>query len=149
MIDGVFIYPLKKLVDKRGSVMHMLRNDDRHFTNFGEIYFSTVHYQVVKGWKLHKRMTLNYAVPFGEIKLVIVDQRLNSETSGTVQEIILGADSYFLVTVPPLVWSGFQGTSREAALVANCADTPHDPNEVERREVNDGCIPYDWGFIQQ
>ena len=38
-IEGVTITPLKKIPDERGSIMHMLRNDDPHFEKFGEIFF--------------------------------------------------------------------------------------------------------------
>ena len=41
-INGIKIYPLKKISDDRGSVMHMLRNDSEYFKGFGEIYFSTI-----------------------------------------------------------------------------------------------------------
>ena len=62
MIEGIKITPLKQIEDDRGKVMHMLRNDSKDFTKFGEIYFSTVHPNKVKGWLLHSKMTLNYAV---------------------------------------------------------------------------------------
>ena len=39
MIEGVEITPLKIISDKRGSVMHMLRNDSRMYKKFGEIFF--------------------------------------------------------------------------------------------------------------
>ena len=42
MIEGIKITLLKQIEDERGKVMHMLRNDSKNFTNFGEIYFSTV-----------------------------------------------------------------------------------------------------------
>ena len=42
VIDGVVITPLRQILDERGKVMHMLRSTDEHFTQFGEIYFSTV-----------------------------------------------------------------------------------------------------------
>ena len=32
----------KIISDKRGKILHMLRNDDKHFSKFGEIYFSYV-----------------------------------------------------------------------------------------------------------
>ena len=51
--------------------MHMLRSDSPIFNKFGEIYFSCTHPGVVKAWHLHKEMTLNYAVIFGEIKFVL------------------------------------------------------------------------------
>lgn len=144
MIDGVEITPLKQIVDERGKVMHMLRSDSRVFKSFGEIYFSCVHPGVVKGWHLHKKMILNYAVPFGSIKFVLYDDRDGSSTKGQLQEILMGGDNYVLVTVPPLVWNGFKGTGDVTAIVANCASIPHDPDEIVRIDPFDKKIPYDW-----
>ena len=71
MLEGVIVSPLKRIVDERGAVMHMLRCDAPHFSGFGEIYFSTVHPGAIKGWHCHEKMTLNYAVPAGQIKFVL------------------------------------------------------------------------------
>ncbi len=146
MIEGVVLTHLKQFVDERGKVMHMLRNDDAHFCAFGEIYFSTVHPGAIKGWHLHRRMTLNYAVPHGNIKFVLYDDRENSPTQGEVQEIFLGPDNYFLVTVPPLVWNGIKGIGTQTAVVANCSSITHDPHEIERLDPFDPRIPYDWSI---
>lgn len=146
MIEGVKITPLKQMVDERGKVMHMLRSDEHHFSSFGEVYFSSVHPGAIKGWHLHHKMVLNYAVPYGAIKFVLYDDRLDSTTKGLVQEIFLGPDNYCLVTVPPMIWNGFKGIGMQTALVANCASIPHDPNEIERRDPFDPCIPYDWAI---
>lgn len=144
MINGVVITPLRQIADERGKVMHMLRNDAVHFSAFGEIYFSCVYPGAIKAWHLHKRMILNYAVPHGNIKFVLYDDRAGSSTKGEIQEIFLGPDNYCLVTVPPLVWNGFKGIGTEAAVVANCASIVHDPEEISRRDPMDGSIPYDW-----
>ena len=90
MIEGVKITPLRQILDERGKVMHMLRNNDAHFQSFGEIYFSCVYPGAIKAWHLHKEMTLNYAVPHGRIKLVLFDNREGSRTQGEIQEIFLG-----------------------------------------------------------
>lgn len=145
MIDGVKITPLKQFIDERGKVMHMLRCDSEVYTQFGEIYFSSVYPGIVKGWHRHNEMVLNYAVPHGHIKFVLYDDRENSATKGVVQEVFLGPDNYCLVTVPPLVWNGFKGIGRETALVANCSTIAHDPNEIERIDPFDSYIPYEWG----
>lgn len=144
MIDGVTIVPLRQLRDERGAIFHMLRADDQSFEAFGEIYFSLIHPGWVKGWHLHTRMTLNYAVPVGRIRLVLYDERATSPTRGLVHEIELGADAYARVRVPPGVWNGFLGLGDTDSLVANCATLPHDPNEVERRPPDDAGIPYRW-----
>jgi dTDP-4-dehydrorhamnose 3,5-epimerase len=148
VIDGVTATPLRQIVDGRGKIMHMLRADAPHFERFGEVYFSTVHPGVVKGWHRHKVMGLNYAVPVGTVKLVLFDDRPGSRTAGEIQEIYLGPSSYQLVHVPPLVWNGFMGVGTETALVANCATHPHDPAEIERLdpllEPEKGGIRYSW-----
>lgn len=146
MIDGVIITPLRQISDERGKVMHMLKATDPVFKSFGEIYFSCIYPDAVKAWHIHKRMTLNYAVPHGLVKLVLYDDRVDSPTAGEVQEIFLGDDNYSLVTVPPLVWNGFKGIGSEMAIVANCASIPHDPSEIERRDPQDSSIPYDWAL---
>ena len=146
MIDGVKITQLRKIPDERGKVMHMMRSTDPHFQEFGEIYFSTVYPGAIKGWHIHKRMMLNYAVPVGRIKFVLYDEREESPTRGEVMEIFMGPDNYSLVTVPPLVWNGFKGVGTEMALVANCASIPHDPDEIDRRDPFDPTIPYDWAL---
>ena len=144
MIDGVNITPLKQIPDERGKIMHMLRSDAPHFIGFGEIYFSCVYPGAIKGWHLHRRMTLNYAVPHGNIKFVLYDGRADSPTRGELQEIFMGPDNYLLVTVPPLVWNGFKGIGTSPAIVANCATIPHDPSEMDRLDPFDPSIPYNW-----
>jgi dTDP-4-dehydrorhamnose 3,5-epimerase len=144
MIEGVIVTPLRQIFDERGKVMHMLREDSPAFSRFGEVYFSCVHPGAIKAWHLHKRMTLNYAVIFGQIKFVLFDDRENSATRGQVQEFILSPENYCLVTVPPMLWNGFKGIGDKTAIVANCATLPHDPNEIERRAAFDDKIPYEW-----
>ena len=144
MIDGVKIVPLKQIPDERGKVMHMLRRSDPHFQEFGEVYFSVVFPDVIKGWHLHRRMVINYAVPFGRIKLVLFDDREGSPTRGEVQEIFLGQDHYALVSVPVMVWNGFKGYGPTEAIVCNCASIVHDPDEIERMDPFDPRIPYEW-----
>src|SRR5262245_29223337 len=147
MIDGVIVHALRQIPDDRGTVMHMLRATDPHFSGFGEVYFSTIYPGVVKGWHLHRRMTINYAVPKGRIKLVLYDDREGSRTKGTLEELYLGEGNYVLVQVPPLVWNGFKGVGVEVAIVANCASIVHDPDEIVRLDpMNNDLIPYDWSL---
>jgi dTDP-4-dehydrorhamnose 3,5-epimerase len=144
MIAGVTVRPLRRIPDERGTIMHMMREDDPHFERFGEIYFSTVYPGVIKGWHIHHRMTLNYAVVSGRIKLVLYDDRTDSPTRAELMELFVGEDNYALVTVPPLVWNGFKGVGVAAAIVANCATVPHDPSEIERLDPLSPRIPYRW-----
>jgi len=149
MIEGVRVNPLRIIQDERGRIMHMLKRDDSHFEEFGEIYFSMVYPGVVKGWHLHRRITLNYAVPIGNVKLVLYDDRQGSETRGRLMELFIGEFNYVLVTISPGIWNGFKGIGEKAALVANAASMPHDPAEIIRMEPFSKQIPYDWSLKHQ
>jgi dTDP-4-dehydrorhamnose 3,5-epimerase len=129
--------------------MHMLRSDDRHFEKFGEIYFSIVYPGAIKGWHLHKKMTLNYAVPSGMIKLVLYDDRAKSPTKGKLMEIFIGEDNYSLVKIPFGVWNGFKGIGVKPAIVANCATLAHDPAEIVRLDPFSKKIPYSWDIVHK
>jgi dTDP-4-dehydrorhamnose 3,5-epimerase len=144
MIEGVVIIPMKRIPDERGAVMHILKISDPAYLGFGEVYCSTVYPGVVKGWHLHKRMTLNYVVIRGTIKFVLFDGREASPTRGELQEISMGDRNYVRVTVPPGVWNGFQGVGTDEAYVVNITDMPHDPGEIERADPFTKDIPYSW-----
>jgi len=51
-IDGVKLVRLRRIVDERGGVFHMLKRTDPHFMDFGEIYFTAGYPDVVKAWHL-------------------------------------------------------------------------------------------------
>ena len=145
IVSGVRITPLKIISDERGAVLHMLRSDSDLFNIFGEVYFSEVNPGVIKGWKSHREMTQNFAVPVGNIKLVIYDNREQSGTYGNVQEIMLGRpDHYCLVQLPPMLWYGFQNVGDTKAILANCADTPHTAGESDVKDIDSLGVDYVW-----
>jgi dTDP-4-dehydrorhamnose 3,5-epimerase len=144
-IAGVQVVPLPRIPDERGTIYHMLRSDDPHFLQFGEIYFTSIYPNIVKGWHKHRDMTLNYACIFGRVKLALYDDRSDSGTAGTSMEVFLGPDNYALVTIAPGIWTGFKGMSQPFAIVANCGTHPHDPSRTTRVDPFDNDIPYDWG----
>jgi dTDP-4-dehydrorhamnose 3,5-epimerase len=144
-IEGVIVQPLRQIVDNRGSVLHMIRRDSELFKQFGEVYFSEIHSGIIKAWKRHKKQTQNLTVPLNKIRLVIYDNRPLSSTHGNVAEYELGRpDHYRLVHIPPMLWYGFQAFGDETALIANCADLPHDPKDTESLPADSNEIPYQW-----
>ena len=144
-IEGVIIQPLRQIVDNRGSILHMLRSDSELFKQFGEVYFSEIHPGAIKAWKRHKGQTQNITVPIQRIRLVIYDPRLNSGTTGNIIEYELGRpNNYKLIQIPPMLWYGFQALGNQTALIANCADRPHDPVEAESLSSDSDQIPYQW-----
>lgn len=131
--------------DARGAVMHMLRADDPEFVAFGEIYFSCVEPGAIKGWRKHKRMVQNLAVPAGCVQIVMHDDRPGSDTLGEIQQVVVGpAENYVLVSIPPGIWNAFRGLGETTSIVANCATIVHDPAESETRPLNDPPVVFAW-----
>jgi len=148
-IEGVWIKPLRKIPDERGMIMHMLRADETAFEKFGEIYFSTAYPGVVKGWHQHTRQSQNYAVIQGMIKLVLYDERDQSASKGKLLELYTGEDKYELIHIPPGVVNGYKVIGQKTAIVANCADRPHEPDEMLRYDPHDSHIDYSWERVDR
>jgi len=141
-IDGVIVTSEKIISTNEGDVLHGIKMGARGYVGFGEAYFSTIHPRAVKAWKRHREMTLNLLVPLGKIRFILHDDRPESPTNGAFQQIILSRKNYNRLTVPPLVWMGFQGVGVGQAMLLNIADIQHDPAEIDRK-TEDGFL-FDW-----
>jgi dTDP-4-dehydrorhamnose 3,5-epimerase len=141
-MEGVLLTPLKQIYHPKGDIFHGLKKSDPGFSDFGEAYFSSVHSGDVKPWKKHLRMTLNLVVPVGKIRFVMYDDRLESSTKGQTFAVEIGPDNYLRLTVPPGIWMAFEGLDDGLNLLLNLADMEHDPDEVERAELERFEYPY-------
>ena len=79
-----------------------------------------------------------------KVKLVLFDDRKESNTFGKYQELILSPKNYFMVTIPPLIWNGFKGEDNEESIIANCMTIPHDEEEIVRKDPEDKKFKYNW-----
>lgn len=136
------ISTLKFFSDSSGSVMHVMKSTDENFDEFGEVYFSTVLKGCIKAWKLHKKMVLNLVVPSGSVLFNFIDLREDSKTFNKKCKIILSQAPYQRLTVPPNIWFGFKGLSKDLNLICNVANITHNPNEVLRKNIDE--IDCDW-----
>lgn len=129
-IEGVLASPLRVIQGDKGSIRHILRRDMPGFSGFGEAYFSTVHEGETKGWKCHREMVLNLAVPIGSIRFFLFDER-DPQLNPKWSLIDLGSDNYLRLTVPPGVWMAFRGIGSKENWLINLASIPHDPDEAD------------------
>ena len=141
MIEGVQVNHRQIIRDSRGDVMHMLKQTDKMFGQFGEVYFSKVRPGHQKAWRRHREATSQLVVPIGAVHFALFDDRDDSSTFGQRQDVTIGEDDYRLLTIPPLVWYAFSNAGQSLALIASCSSIPHDPNESDRREFEDPRMP--------
>ena len=140
MIKDLLITPLDIIETPGGNVMHAMKQIDTGFFGFGEAYFSEIKPGSIKAWKRHREMTLNLIVPLGKIKFVMFDDRKG--TNNGFQEVIISKENYCRLTVPPMIWVGFKGLSSFKSILLNIASIPHDPKEVDKKEIDK--IEFDW-----
>ena len=142
-INGVNITPLSIIDTKGGDVLHAMKISDHGYSGFGEAYFSTIEPNAIKGWKRHKQMVLNLVVPVGTVRFILFDDRDNQDNVNQFQEVTLSIeDGYSRLTIPPMIWVGFQGLGLQKSLVLNIANIEHSPEEVERKELAE--IKFNW-----
>ena len=144
LMPGVKLTPLKIIALESGDVLHAAKISDAGFAGFGEAYFSNIKQDKIKAWKRHREMTLNLVVPVGEIKFVLYDDRTESSSCGKYFSVNLSLQNYQRLTVPPMVWMGFKGIGKGNNLLLNIASIPHDPQEVDRIDMDNEFIKYNW-----
>ncbi len=125
---NVKVTPLKRIPTEGGEVLHMLKQTDEAFTSFGEIYFSIIQPDVIKGWHRRIKATRQYAVVEGTITLVLYD-------GNEFQELTVGEENYCLVTIPPGVWSSFKAKEKKA-IVADLTNIPYSEEDAEKQPID-------------
>jgi dTDP-4-dehydrorhamnose 3,5-epimerase len=130
-MSNILVTHLLKIPNKDGDIYHGISRIEDGYVGFGEAYFSSILPGAIKAWKRHIRMTMNLIVPIGRVKFVFFNPTKVGKDKFDVIEI--GEKNYSRITVPPMIWFGFQGLDPSSSLVLNIANIQHDPNEVERK----------------
>ena len=59
VLNQIKFFKQRKIKVKGGDVFHILKKSSSNNFSFGEAYFSFIDYNVIKGWKFHKKMVGN------------------------------------------------------------------------------------------
>lgn len=144
IIDGVKIIPLKQIVDNRGAVYHVFRNDN-HGVNVEEVYISRVNAGVTKGWKQHLQTWQRFIVPYGKMEVILHDERDGSPTYGVFQRVVLDdTDNYARLELAPKIWYAFRCLSPEYSLMINISEMIHVDGESNNIPLENDIFHYDW-----
>ena len=144
-IEGIILTPLKKITHPMGGIFHAMKESDVGYAGFGEAYFSTIKHGEIKGWNLHRKMTLNLVVPMGKVTFVIYDDKDGSNSKENYFKVMLSQTNYQRLTVPPGLWLAFKGIGSSTNLILNVANMEHDSNELDRMEFD--MVDYNWESV--
>ncbi len=135
-MEEIQIRDLSVISNKKGDILKGFIKSENLSIDVQEVYFSEIHPNEIKAWKMHKNMTCNLIVVHGEIKIVI------QKKDNDFIEKIISKENHKMITIPPNYWFGFQCVSNETSLLANI--TNHEHNDIESEQMEIDKIIFDW-----
>lgn len=104
-IDGVSVISSVNHVDHRGRVFEIYSGISDHWQKpLVYCYAFTVRPGQTKGWGLHEKKDDRYTLISGEVLTVLYDARVQSQTHGVIQKVVLSGESARQLLIPKGVW---------------------------------------------
>ena len=142
---GVTFRDVLTQVDERGSLCEMF--DPRwgwHPDPLVFAYAFTLRPGVIKGWAMHKKHEDRYFILFGEVEVILYDDRSDSPAGGLISKVILSEYRRRLMNIPVGVWHATRNIGNKDAILVNFPTIPYDHADPDkyRLPLNTDKIPY-------
>lgn len=138
-------------IDARGTVCEMF--DPRwqwHPEPLVFVYMFTLRPGMTKGWGLHKLHEDRYLVLFGEMELVMCDERPDSPTRGLISSVVLSEYDRRLMNIPAGIWHANHNIGSTDVVTVNFPTRPYehaDPDKY-RLPLDTDEIPYKFANVR-
>lgn len=116
----------KIIKNSKGNIIKYLSKKDKIYKGFGEVYFSEIKKNKIKGWNLHKKFTCILTVIIGSVEFTVLSNK----------NIFLRRriDSKKKIIIPPNNWFCFKSIAKKSIIV-NVINGPHSKNETEKKSL--------------
>ncbi|MDA7576358.1 WxcM-like domain-containing protein [Gammaproteobacteria bacterium] len=131
-----FLTEEKIINHEKGNIFHIIKKDSSGYNGFGEAYISSVNANSIKGWKMHKQMTLNLLVILGKIRFVIFNPMKH-----IFSEVVISSAQNQRLTIMPGLWLAFEAVEVDS-MILNIADMAHDPLEQDNKDLDE--LLFEW-----
>ena len=128
-LQKVKIIKLVEIKNKKGNILKIINKKHKYFKNFGEIYFSKIKKNKIKGWNLHKRFYCHITICYGDVFLRLKDRK------SKIKNIQLSFKRPKLVIIPPKIWFSFK-SKREDSMILNILSGIHNQKETLKKEIS-------------
>lgn len=118
----------KKISNKKGDLYKFVDNKSKFFKNFGEIYFTEIKKNKIKGWKKHKR---NHSL----LKIVNGEVQFRFNYKDNLYVLNAKEKDNQVIQIPPNVWFSFKGIKKKN-LICNLMNKIHSDKEVENIDLD-------------
>ena len=142
---GVTFHDVTTHSDERGSVVELF--DPRWDWHGAPLVFSysfTIRPGMIKGWGVHRKHEDRYFILFGEMEVVLYDDRPDSPTRGLVAKVLMSEYRRRLMNIPAGVWHANRNIGSKDVVVVNFPTIQYDHASPDkyRLPLNDDYIPY-------
>lgn len=129
--NGLIITPCDIVDHPKGEIVKIINKDDDYFFGFGEAYTTSIKYNEIKGWKMHKSMRSTLFVLRGAIEFSF----FNDKQEPLSRIIIHEHGPTKINTVKP-IWLAFKGYNKDKNTLLNISDIKHEPGESINLPLN-------------
>jgi dTDP-4-dehydrorhamnose 3,5-epimerase len=142
---GVNLHDVFTHVDERGSVVELF--DPRWDWHPDPLVFSycfTIRPGMIKGWGQHEKHDDRYFILFGEMEVVLYDDRPASPTRDLVAKVVMSEYRRRLLSIPAGVWHASRNLGSKDVVVVNFPTIQYDHANPDKRRLplNNDYIPY-------
>jgi len=132
-------------IDDRGSVCELY--DARwawHPDPLRFVYMFTIRPGHIKGWGMHKLHEDRYFVQFGDMEVVMYDDRPDSPTYKLLSKVVLSEYRRRLMNIPTGIWHANHNIGQKDVVCVNFPTIPYDHARPDkyRLPLDTDLIPY-------
>jgi dTDP-4-dehydrorhamnose 3,5-epimerase len=144
-LSDVQLIPCKKIVNDRGFLQEICRQDEPSFFPIGQSYLTQTKMGIIKAWYLHKTQWDSIFVINGTMKMALYDDRPDSPTYQQAEAYIIKDSDPHIIRIPPGVWHGFQAVDSNLLLLhMNSHAFDFAQTDEIRKEPHTPSIPFNW-----
>ena len=132
-LNKIKFYKRKTIFNIKGNIIKFIKNNDKTYKKFGEVYLTWIKNSYLKGWKYHKKMHMNLTVPVGKIRFMFYEKKTNKKII-----IDLNENNSGILYVPPKIWFAFQNIDKKKdSLLINFSNIIHSKKETLNKDFQE------------
>jgi|TARA_B110000285_G_C14821477_1_gene466711 dTDP-4-dehydrorhamnose 3,5-epimerase-like enzyme len=133
-ITGLKEVEQKVIKNKKGDIIKFISTKSSFYKKFGEVYFTEVVRNKIKGWNYHKKNQCIFCVPMGKVQFHFIDGRKKSKTYFKEIKITISRKKPGIIKVPNQIWFSFKSLEK-VSLIANFLEKSHTKNETIKKSL--------------
>lgn len=127
-VNSIKLLKNQRIYNKKGDILKFISSKNKYFHKFGEIYFSEIKKDKVKGWNIHNLSQCILTVPYGKVIFSFFDSRSQDKK---IKKITISKKNSYTIIVPAKIWFNFKSLAK-LSIVANILDKPHNKKETKK-----------------